>query len=112
MQPLLTSAILLSSAPLHFVFVTDKGSANRIQRMFEDDLKYSKKPIKVDTWVLSEGSVNTFSSMLDYNQTFHHSGIWGTSKLMLPWIVKDVEKAVQVDRFRHDLFGRSSSNME
>lgn len=97
MQPLLTSAILLSSAPLHFVFVTDNGSANRIQRMFEDDLKYSKKPIKVDTWVLSEGSVNAFSSMLDYNPTFHHSGIWGTSKLMLPWIVKDVEKAVQVD---------------
>ncbi|CAJ1968395.1 unnamed protein product [Cylindrotheca closterium] len=97
MKPLLTSAILLSSAPLHFVFVTDQGSSNRIRKIFQNELGYSKKPIKVDTWILSESSVNTFASLLDYNPLEHHSGIWGTSKLMLPWIVKDMDKAIMMD---------------
>ncbi|CAJ1968403.1 unnamed protein product [Cylindrotheca closterium] len=97
MKRLLTSAILLSSVPLHFVFVTEQESSNRIQTMFEDDLAYSKKPIKVDTWILSEDSVKNFASLLNYNLASHHSGIWGTSKLMLPWILRDVDRAVQID---------------
>mmetsp|Transcript_12998 Transcript_12998/g.30776 ORF Transcript_12998/g.30776 Transcript_12998/m.30776 type:complete len:397 (-) Transcript_12998:81-1271(-) len=97
MKTLLTSAILLSSAPLHFVFVTEQESSNRIKTMFETDLQVSKKPIKVDTWLLSVESIKSFASVLDYNPSYHHSGVWGTSKLMLPWIVKDLDKAVQVD---------------
>lgn len=97
MRALLTSAMLLTSKPLHFVFLTDDESAKRLETMFDIDLHVSKRPVKVDIWTVPEKSVETFAATLDYNPRYHHSGIWGTLKLMLPWILQDVDKAVQVD---------------
>jgi len=100
MLPLLKSILLLSSCSIRFIFFTEKESANTIHRLFEHYLSASKKPLQVDIWSITEDSILAFSSALDYNAHYHHSGVWGTTKLMIPWIVRNdptIERLVVVD---------------
>lgn len=96
MQPLLKSILMLISQPVHIVFLTDAKGGKRIRRLFRY-LAWTKKKVWVDIYVLNELLVDTWAAKVRLSPWAHHSGRWGTAKLILPWIIRDRDRAVLVD---------------
>ncbi|CDF34686.1 unnamed protein product [Chondrus crispus] len=97
MRPLLVSAILLSTCRLHFIFLTDEDGAGRVHEMFAKNLTTADKPIRVDIMVISTEWIDEKALKIKLDPHGHHSGSWGTGKLLLPWILQDLDRVIVID---------------
>jgi len=97
MSALLKSLLLLASEPVRLIFITDSKGAYRLWKTFAQDLVESKRQLWVDIHLLQDSIVDAWASKISLDPVGHHSGRWGTAKLMLPWILKDFNRIVVLD---------------
>lgn len=98
MQPLLKSMLLLASAPIRIVFLTDASGAKRLRRLFATDLAWFRRPLRVDIIHIRESDIDKFVLKLRVDPDSDiRAGRWALAKLMVPWLVPGVEKVVIVD---------------
>lgn len=88
MKPLIVSAILLSTCALKFILMTDKESAERAHDLFRE-LQTTMKPLTIEIWVIGKKYIRKKAKGIKYDIYNHHSGWWGTTKLFVPWILRD-----------------------
>lgn len=98
MKPLIASSLVLSTCALKFILMTDKESAKLSQDLF-NELETTAKPLTIEIWVISEKYVLDMAKEINYNVYAHHSGLWGTTKLFVPWILKDAgyQRVIVID---------------
>jgi len=96
MKPLLKSILMTISSPVNFIFLTDASGGRRIHTLFRH-LAYTKRRVSVDIHVLDERLVDKWAAKVRMSVWSHSSGRWGTAKLMIPWIIRDRERAIIVD---------------
>lgn len=89
MHGLISSALLLSTIPLHLIFITDKFGAIRIKSMF-DHLPRWRMPLRVQIVVISPKIVNIFSKAIDVDPRATKPGLWGIAKMTIPWLLPDI----------------------
>lgn len=97
MSALLKSVLAFASEPVRLIFVTDSNGAQRLRKLFAEDLVRSKRQLWVDIHLLHDSIVNEWAAKIRLDPVGHHSGRWGTAKLMLPWIFKDIDRIVVLD---------------
>lgn len=96
MQSLIKSILILSSRPIRFVFLTDVEGAKRIRTMFSN-LGKTNRPLDVEIHRITDQAIEKFAAKLRYNPNGHHSGRWGTAKLMIPWVLPNIKRAIVLD---------------
>lgn len=96
MQPLVKSILLLSSRPIRLVFFTDADGVTRIQKMFSD-LGHANRLVRVEIHHLTNAAIESFAARMSYDPYGHHSGRWGTAKLMVPWLLPNEKRVLVLD---------------
>lgn len=99
MRPLLASAILLTSCPLHFILVADANSSRRAQQFFEDNLNYSSKLVSVEIWTISPKFIESWANSFRFDvlDKAENKRVWMIAKLFVPWLLPDLDRVVVID---------------
>ena len=98
MRPLLTSMLVLVSAPIRLVFLTDADGAARIRRLFATDLAWFRRPLRVDIVHVRDTDIDKFALDIRVDPMGDsHTGRWALAKLMVPWLLPGVDRVVTVD---------------
>ncbi len=96
MQPLVKSLLMLSSRPIRLVFFTDSDGVRRIRKMFTD-LGHANRLLRVEIHHVTNEAIEAFAASLNYDPNGHHSGRWGTAKLMVPWLLPKTKRVLVLD---------------
>jgi len=95
--PLINSILLLSSVAVHFNILSDEQGVKSFEEKIFKMISSVHIPVEVHLHDLDLQRVLEMSSDINFNPYFHHSGVWGTAKLFLPWLLPEVDTATVVD---------------
>lgn len=96
MQPLVKSILMLSSRPIRLIFFTDAEGVTRISKLFSD-LGHANRLLRVEIHHVTNEAIEKFAASLKYDPYGHHSGRWGTAKLMVPWLLPNTKRVLVLD---------------
>lgn len=99
MRPLLASAILLTSRPLHFILVADANSSERAHQFFQNNLNASSKLVSVDIWTISTKFIEEWANSFRFNVlgVLENKRVWLIAKLFVPWLLYDHDQVIVID---------------
>jgi hypothetical protein len=94
--PLVNSLILLSSAPIRIHYLTNRKGLEAA-RAIHTSIDSSRIPVGFSVRLLDEQWVHEQCQKIKFDETDHHSGVWGAAKLFLHDLYPEFDRIMVLD---------------